>query len=125
MKSSIYVPKHRHVAAALALLLADCLFFTMTNPNQVPSALLIVGFVLVALSIYGLLRGFLAMLVFYGLPLGGHERRLALYIGLAVALGVALQSLGELSPRDIVVLSLLSVIAYVYTSYGRGKPQPK
>jgi hypothetical protein len=111
----------RHIAAGVILVLADGLFFGITNPARVPSAVLIIGFVLVALTMYGVLRLLLAIAAFYGLPMASHGKRVALFIGIAGAIALALQSLGELSPRDVVVLALLSVLAYVYVSYGRNQ----
>lgn len=124
MKLLPYNLKFRPTIAGLVLLVADGLFFTLTNPNAVPSSILIVGFVLFALSLYGLLRLLLAGMAFYGVPVNRHSKRIALVLGLCGSVAIALQSLGELTARDLLVLSLLSVIAYVYTSYGRG-PQPK
>ena len=83
--------------------------------------MLIVGFVLVALSTYGLLRLCLAMLAFYGVPLKHKGRRIALLVGISCAISLALQSLGELTMRDVVVLTLLSGLAYIYMTYGRGR----
>lgn len=103
----------------LALVAVDAAFFGLTNAARVPSGLLIVGFLLVALSIYVLFRAALGVLSIYGAPLKDHGKRPALYISLWAGLLVALQSLGELSPRDVVVLALLMAIAYLYTTYGR------
>lgn len=115
--------KFRPAAAGLVLLVLDSLFFSMTNPNKVPSVMLIVGFLLVALSLYALLRLLLAGLSFYGLPVRSHGKRVALLLAISGSLAIALQSLGELTARDVLVLGLLSIIAYVYTSYGRGPSQ--
>ena len=115
----------RQTIAGLVLVAADSLFFTTTNPNKVASSVLIVGFVLVALSIYGLLRLALAAATFYGLPLQNRGRRVALLVGISIAIAVALQSLGELTLRDVVVLILLTGLIYVYTSYGRDQKRSK
>ena len=115
----------RQTVAGLVLVAADALFFTTTNPNKVASSVLIVGFVLVALTIYGLLRVMLAAAAFYGLPLKNRGRRIALLSGISTAIGVALQSLGELTLRDVIVLILLTGLVYVYTSYGRDQKRAK
>lgn len=114
--------KRRHSLAGLGLIGLDVAFFSLTNPEKVSSGLLIVGFLLVALSIYGLLRLVLAIASIYGLPLRDRGRRAALFLGVSCASAVALQSLGELTLRDEVVLALLSLLAYVYVSYGRPRP---
>ena len=115
----------RKTIAGLVLVVADSLFFTTTNPNKVASSVLIVGFVLVAFSIFGLLRLVLAAATFYGLPLQNRGRRVALLVGISMAIAVALQSLGELTLRDVVVLILLTGLIYVYTSYGHDQKRSK
>jgi len=59
--------------------------------------------------------------VFYGLPLKNRGKRISMLLGVSGGIAVALQSLGELTLRDVVVLTLLSGLAYVYMSYGRGQ----
>lgn len=112
--------KQPQLLAGVVLAVLDIGFFSSTNPTKMPSGLLIVGFVLVALSIYALLRMLLGIASIYGLPLAEHGRRQALFLGGVCAVLVALQSLGELTLRDVVVLVLLALIAYLYTTYGRG-----
>jgi hypothetical protein len=125
MKKLSHFALGRQTISGLVLVVADGLFFTTTNPNKVASSVLIVGFALVALTIYGLLRLLLAVATFYGLPLKNRGRRIALLIGISTAIGVALQSLGELTLRDVVVLILLTGLIYVYTSYGRDHKRGK
>ena len=100
------------------LLLADGLFFDLTNPNRVPSWALIVGFALVSATFYVLLLAMVRMAGFYGITTGTNGKRIARLLGISGGIAIALQSLGELSLRDIVVLLLLTAIAYGYTSYG-------
>ena len=120
MKHNLYIYlKQRQTLFGLGLIVLDVVFFNATNPNRVPSAFLIVGFVLAALSVYVLWRFLLAVASMYGLPLRDRGRRPAMFLGVASAVTLALQSLGELTLRDVVVLMLLSLIAYIYTSYGR------
>ena len=119
-KTSQYASR-RQIVAGICLISLDCLFFSLTNPNKVPSWVLIVGFVLVALSLYGLIRLITAVAVFYGLPLKNRGKRISMLLGVSGGIAVALQSLGELTLRDVVVLTLLSGLAYVYMSYGRGQ----
>lgn len=103
-----------------SLLLTDIVIFSGSNPHNAPSLMLITGFGLLMVNFYLLMLG-LASLSSYGLLSGGrHHRRFArLATGLFAGL-VALQSVGELGPRDIVVLLPLTVLGYLYISYGRG-----
>ncbi len=107
------------------LLLADSLFFDLTNPNSLPSWALIIGFALVSASFYALLLLVLWIAKFYGVTTGVSGKRIARLLGLSGGIAIALQSLGELSLRDVVVLLLLTAIAYAYTSYGSGQPKDR
>lgn len=105
----------------LPLLVTDAAFFGFTNPNKLPTGLLIVGFILLGFTLYLALRSVIAGLALYGIRTGSHNRRLAVMISLAIIIMVALQSIGELTLRDVVVLLLLNVIIYGYISYGQTK----
>ncbi len=120
MKQRLYSQFKQHqLISGFCLLVLDAIFFNLTNPSKVPSALLIIGFGLAALTTYYIVRFLLAILTIYGLPLRDHGRRPAIFIGVVAAIMIALQSLGELTLRDVVVLILLSIITYLYMSYGR------
>jgi hypothetical protein len=104
----------------LAVLLALCLcavtFFAVTNPKNVPPIVLVAGFVLLLGIWYCLLR--LAM------RLSGAQERLTggQYNGLLLGLTIvpimllALQSIGQLTARDVVTLSVLFAAGYFYVS---------
>ncbi|MGC1176662.1 MAG: hypothetical protein WA843_01210 [Candidatus Saccharimonadales bacterium] len=97
----------------------DGLFFGLTDPHSITSFGLIVGFGLFAATLYCLIKGLLRLASWYGLPVNRHRRRLsAALVGLVCSL-LALQSIGELGPHDVVVLSPLIVVAYLYISYNR------
>lgn len=109
------------------LLVADSILFATTDPQEVPSLVLIVGFLLFTATAYCLIRAFLTALSVYGvLPSSSHRRRLARVItGLFAGL-VALQSIGQLSSRDVLVLLPLTIMAYLYVTYGKTvKTTPK
>ncbi|HTB48743.1 MAG TPA: hypothetical protein VK712_01530 [Verrucomicrobiae bacterium] len=99
------------------LLVADGLFFTLTDPERLPSFAWIIGFVLLALTLYVLAYAVLGVGSWYGLPFKRHRRRLAGVLAGLVSGLLALQSVGELSARDVLVLLPLALIAYLYSSY--------
>lgn len=103
-----------------SLLLADIAVFSGSNPHNAPSMMLMIGFGLLIVNFYLLMLG-LVRLSNYGLLTGRyrHKRFARLATGLFAGL-VALQSIGELGSRDIVVLLPLAVLGYLYISYGRG-----
>jgi hypothetical protein len=112
---------HTHFYFLLTVLALDGAFFTTTNPGKVAPVTLMIGFLLLALTLYLLLGRALAVCGFYGLSLGRHRQRLAVFCTAGLGGLLALQSMGELNSRDMLVLLPLAVILYVYVSYGRAR----
>jgi hypothetical protein len=110
----------RHYVEASGLLIVDLIFFASTNTNKDPSFVVIIGFALLIMSIYILSFATLGFFRLYGLPLK-ELKRPAIYITILLSLLIALQSIGELTPKDVLVLLPIIVIAYVYTGYKRPK----
>jgi hypothetical protein len=100
----------------LTLLFVDIAFFTTTDASKVAPFVLIIGFLLLVLTFYVLLYGLLGVSRLYGLPIR-HKQRLAVFLSGILGLIVALQSIGELSLRDILVLLPLATLGYVYGMY--------
>ena len=115
--------RHSRFWQGIALVAVDGLFFSTTNPTRVVSSVLIGGFLLLIVSLYYLYGLLLAAVRLYGLSLGRRSRRVTLF-ATAITVGLlALQSIGELSFRDILVLGPLAIVLYVYLGYGRFKPE--
>lgn len=113
---------YKFLGPVIGLLVVDSIVFGGTDPQQVPSFMLIVGFILLCLTVYCLLRGLLALLQLAGLPLK-HRQRL-LRAGTMLFGGcIALQSVGQLSSRDVIVLSLLTGLLYLYSTYAKSPRQ--
>jgi hypothetical protein len=109
---------YRKYVQALCLFVIDLIFFTSTNTTSDPSYLIIIGFFLVSLSFYCLTYIVLSLIKFYGLPIN-RKRRLSWYITALFSSLIALQSIGQLSPKDVAVLMPLAVIGYLYTGYAK------
>lgn len=107
----------RHLRQFIILLVADAVLFTGTNARTAPSYMLVVGFILLMATVYVLWGGLFALAALYGFKVK-RRGRFAFYLTCLVGMVVALQSIGELSPRDVAVLLPLAVIAYLYSSYG-------
>lgn len=119
------IVSHSRTWLLAGLALADILVFGGRDPHSASSAVLFVGFVLLAVSFYVLLLGLLKLAAWYGISPGRHRKRfIRLTAGLFSGV-VALQSIGELSPRDGLVLLPLVVLAYLYLSYGARGARPK
>jgi len=114
------VTHHRHFWQAITLLVLDIAFFTKTNASQVAPIVLIIGFVLLVLTCYELLYGLLSVARLYGLPIR-YKQRLALYLSGVAGLILALQSIGELTPRDVLVLLPLATLGYIYGVYATSR----
>ena len=106
----------KHWSPAVYLGLVDLLFFGLTDPSRVPSSYFIVAFILVAVTIYASAKGFCQLLKWYGMPIKRQQRVALTFGGIASGL-LALQSVGQLTTRDLAVLLPLAVLAYFYFSY--------
>jgi hypothetical protein len=109
---------NQHKTRSLAgLILVDAVFFGLTNPSKVPAVLLIAGFALIVVNLYALSLGLVALSRWYGISLGAHSKKIVLIItGFTGAL-IGLQSMGQLSVRDLVILMPFVAIGYFYSSY--------
>jgi hypothetical protein len=109
-----FSPKRFKFAAGLLAL--DIILFTSTNATKAPSFAVIVGFGLLVLTIYAVIAELLALAGLYGLKLV-RRRQLTIYLSVLVGGLIALQSIGELARRDVVVWLPLMFISYVYSAY--------
>ena len=114
---------HHRSRKLIILFIIDSLLFGTSNSQKVPSVMLIIGFVLLMVTAYQVYKLLLSLLNLYGLGFR-QQSRLAAYLTLFTGLLVALQSIGQLAPRDVLVLMLLSVIAYFYSGYNSLREQP-
>jgi hypothetical protein len=116
-------PEHqRHrLGWLLLLLLADGLLLGGSDAKKVAAWVLILGFGLVAATIYWFIYAALAFLRLYGLVVR-RKRRLAASLTGLLAIMLALQSVGGLNPKDIVLLLPLIVVGYNYVSYSVNRP---
>lgn len=108
-KSDVLIPA--------GLLVADTMVFGGSDPQKVPSIMLIVAFLLLTATFYYLLRILIKAVRWYGVKTR-YPGRLAAVVTVVVAFIMALQSIGELTGRDILVLLPFVVIGYLYASFG-------
>ncbi len=106
----------------LLLITVDFIFFGSTSATKVTSYLVIVGFVLWALSVYAIIYYALVVIKMYGLPIK-NKRRLTSYLTILFSGFFALQSIGELSTKDILVIMPIAIIGYAYINYFRSDSQ--
>lgn len=108
--------KDKRLQRAATIMGADALFFGLTDPARAPSVLFIVAFLLMVVSLYYLVRGFMALMAWYGVR-ATRSKRVALTVAAVVGGLMALQSINQLTTRDMVVVVPLVMVAYFYFSY--------
>jgi len=113
--------KKRAVLYVALLVVVDILFFTTTDPGKVAAPWLIVGYILAVATLYWIVRAIVAFLGLYSKALRRQKRRLATLLTLIGAILLAMDTVGQLSFRDLAVLVPLALIAYFYLSYGKSK----
>ena len=114
--------KRLHFWRITGLLLADSLLFGATDPSATPSFMLMVGFLLLSATVYYMLDGLLSLTGLYGLPIR-HRKRVLRTMTLLVGGLLALQSIGQLSTRDILILAPLTSLMYFYVAYSKSSRQ--
>ena len=116
MKNKIF--KNRLFRQASILVIIDCLYFGLTNPNKINSIFLIAGFILFGLSLYVIISAVMTFLKRMGWQLR-NRRRIAIFSVGLICLLIALQSIGQLSTRDVLIIIPLTILLYIYTAYIR------
>lgn len=110
--------RSRPVWLGIGLIITNGLFFGLTNPNRVPSIFLMVGFALILMTLYWLVYNLQKMTAFY-IPWLSRQKYLTVSIVVCLGMLLALQSIGQLTTRDTLLVPLATLVIYAYTSYGR------
>lgn len=111
---------HKYTLISVAaILLADTLFFGSTNASTVTSQALIVGYLLAVATTFIIADYGLRFLRIYGVQLGRHHKKVAAIITAITAAVLALISIGQFTPKDVMVIAPLIALGVVYFSYGK------
>lgn len=86
--------------------------FMSTDPSRVPSFVLIIPFLLLFVSLF--LFG-TAMLQWQGMAKARSMRLSALFAGIPILL-LVLQSIGQLTVRDVLTIAVLLFVSYFYVT---------
>ncbi|HSW37342.1 MAG TPA: hypothetical protein VLG37_03180 [Candidatus Saccharimonadales bacterium] len=111
--------KNPKIIWVLALLAVDVLFFLNTDPFKIASPLIIVGFLLLSLNIYWFFRALISLLALYIAPLKRHQARPARILTITASLLIAMQTIGQLSLKDVLALLPIVLIGYIYLSFNK------
>ena len=114
--------KNRLLQEAIVLFVLDVAFFGNINTNKVAQFVLIIGFVLLVSSLYVAIYGAISLIKLYGVPVR-RKKRLSIYAAAFFGLIIALQSMGELSPKDVIVVCMMAVVGYCYINYAKANEQ--
>lgn len=110
---------HRKFQICAALLAADCSVFTLVNPQRASAPWLIIGYALLGLTLFGLANLLASVLKSYGERPHRTGRRLLRYGATIGVVLIGLQSIGQLTAKDVLTLLPFAVLAYLYFGYGR------
>lgn len=102
------------------LLVLAGLVFSMTDAGNVPSLVIMLGFILLTGVIYYLIYGIISILGLYGFRVK-RQQLIAGYLTGIFAIVIALQSIGEMGKWDFWVLLPLAILAYFYSSLSKAK----
>jgi len=104
--------KRQAVSVALTWVLLG-VFLVFSNPNKLPVVLLILPFILLFITLYGtwsLIRKLMSRLSQKERP----RRHFGMAMCISVILFLVLQSLGQLSLRDVVTMIAIVILGYLY-----------
>lgn len=110
---------NRTTQICAGLLVADFAVFTGVNPRQASAPWLIIGYILLGLTLFGLSSLVSAALKNYGESVHLKAKRLLRYGAAVLVTTVGLQSIGQLTVKDVATLLPLVLLAYLYFGYGK------
>lgn len=111
--------RNRHLQVCAALIAADCLVFTMVDPAESSAYWLIGGFLLFGATLFAVSGLIASALKAYGEQTHRRARRLGRYSAAIIMVLIGLQSIGQLTVKDVLTFLPLVVIAYLYFGYGK------
>lgn len=111
--------QNRSVRLLLLTVAADGLFFGLTDPAKVASLWLVAGYLLAVVNLYWFFRVLVAVAGVYMKPIQRQQRHLTGVLTVTAAILLGMQSMGQLSVKDMAVLLPLVVLGYFYLRYGQ------
>lgn len=113
------VVHNKNIQVCAALLAADCLVYTLVDPRTANAVWLFIGFVLLAMTLYSIGALVARSVQSYGSGVYMPTKRFARYAAVTIIVLIGLQSIGQLTVRDMVTLLPFAAILYMYIGYGR------
>lgn len=111
--------KYRKPIYVTLALVVDSVFYGLINPRTAYAVVIIVGFGLLVATLY-LIIDLLLALAERAVPFSAMTRhRLHVSTTMLLALLIAMQSIGQLTLKDLAAIVPLVLVAAFYTSYQR------
>lgn len=120
----IKILHHRQLAISLGLLLSDLVVFLAINPRQASALWLIIGYLMFSATIVSLADLLALSLKGYGRSTRRTAKRTLRYAAAVIIAIIGLQSIGQLTVKDVATLLPVVVLFGVYAGYGK-KPAPE
>ena len=116
--SAIYIITRKLAKLAL-LITVDAFFFSAYNPENSPPLVVVIGFLLFIATVYVLLK-LLADVISsqFGLKLP-NERKAIATVTTVIGLLIAMQSIGQLTTKDVLAIVPLMLILYLFLTYSK------
>lgn len=110
---------NRHVQFCIGLVVADAVIFTSINPSSASAPWLIIGYILLGVTFLGFANLVASVLKGYGEGPYAIGKRFLRYSAATIIALIGLQSIGQLTAKDVVAVVPLAVLAYLYFGYGK------
>ncbi|HEY4161026.1 MAG TPA: hypothetical protein VGM08_03105 [Candidatus Saccharimonadales bacterium] len=104
----------RQVKVLIGSWLLLAAFLALSRPGGLPVVVLILPFVLLFAALYGSWNFLLQLKIRYSAR-GRPHPRLGAAVCVSIVLLLVLQSIGQLSLRDVVIVAALVALGYIYT----------
>lgn len=110
--------RYTSIGLPMALIITDGLFYGLTRPVYVAPGLVLIGFCLLVLTAYSLINNMQKLLAVYA-PWLSRQKKLSFFLTAGTTTLIALQSIGQLTVRDSVLIPLVAVVVYAYFGYSK------
>jgi hypothetical protein len=102
------------------LAIVDIAFFGLISPDMSAFAI-IPAFILVVVSIFAILTLIVAYIGKMFVVKPKNQKRIVVVLSASLGVVIALQSIGQLTVRDVVTIVPLILVLYLYMSYSKSR----
>ncbi len=99
------------------LIVINLLFFGFVSPSSASSFVIVIGCSLLAVDVYAFWKIAYRSLTVFTNTTNDQQKKIALFLTIATMFLVLMQSIGQLSARDVWAIVPLAVLLYAYIAY--------